>query len=830
MKVPEGYTGLIAEKLTVEHYQQLSDRGFTDIEISQIVNDGLRSVTPQQAADLGYVSKKGKEYLDCGGWAYIHKSGFVQFRPDDLEKYSKYLNPTGYKAAIAIAEGAQWVTEGIFDAYFIRFRGGIPCGIAAGVSHYKAAPENSGISWLFDADGWVNPQVFTNLIHAAKHTGGKVQLFPKVTEKGKDGAQEYFEAGKTEQDFKALLQGAYTAEQLCFELPKHWTKLPEIKVLECTNALIKLGVEILDRIQQDRLWTALARASKLPKKTIQGLAAQAFFDSPEGKQKLAEKKAAQEEAKCDFLQVRQLIEDACNGELRLNQLKQCIEYKRLEINPGRYKTFVAELINKDVPREDCIEILGAIAEANAYHPVQEYLERVYAQYGDDTRHLLKDAGCRLFNPKQNLEIYNTYLRKWMIGAVARIYEPGCKFDHVLILQGPQGRFKSTVLETLAGGEFFDDNLGDLASLKDELLILHMAWIQEWAEFDRVTGKREASLIKSFVTRKEDRFRAPYDRAVTSHKRRSVLCGSVNDDSFLIDDENRRFWVIPLGAPADIETARAERDKLWAAAVSFYRKDGELPTLTVEEAQENAKLNRSYQREDTWEALIMDWIETPGNLKRTPSGSEPLYFTTGELLEGALKMAPEFQTEQNQNRVKRILKRMGCESVKVRLDRGLQSKSNPERAWRCPATWRRDERGTDAGRLENQGIDPSCPAVPSNSLEEQELGKNSSNGHKHDPKKNVADAGKVEGDRGTAGQGNGTLEPVSDSGCPANGSASVPLGMGGTALSVGDYVRIPAGDGILEAIDGDSASVRLHRDGTLQQALLRLTKKLQGAIA
>lgn len=831
MNLPEGYTGLIAEKLRVEHYQQLSARGFTDIEISQIVNDGLRSVTPRELVDLGYISKEGKPYLDCGGWIYTHKSGFVQFRPDDLEKYSKYLNSTGYKAAIAIPEGAEWVTEGIFDAYFIKFRGGIPCAIAAGVSHYKAAPANSGLNWIFDADGWTNPQVAANLIHGAKHTGGKVQLFPKVTEKGKDGAQEYFESGKTEEDFKKLLEDAYTPEQFCFELPNHWAGLPETKLLECTRSLIKLGLEILDAVQQDSLWTKLGKVTKLGKKKIEAQAKNLFFETPAGQAKLEEIKAAKAAKKCDFLQIKQDIEEACAGELQLNQLKQCLEYKGKEINPGRYKTFVAELINKDVPREDCVEILGMIAEGHAYHPVQEYLDKVYAQYGDSTRHLLDDAANRLLNPKQNLGIYNTYFRKWMIGAVARIYNPGCQFDHVLILQGKQGLFKSTILRTLAGDEFFDDNLGDLANLKDELLILHMAWIQEWAEFDRVTGKREASLIKSIITRREDRFRAPYDRAVMAHKRRSVLCGSVNDNSFLVDDENRRFWVIPLGAPADIETARAERDRLWAAAVSLYRS-GELPTLTREETQINAELNKTYQREDVWEELIERWLAVPGNLHTSVSNDGKSYFTMRELLEG-IGISGDRQTDKDMKRAKLILTRLGHEPVgKIRLRKGVESIL--VRAWACSASTQRNGSGTEAEQpISCNNFNNLCSTVPLNSGSTLENCKNqnfSSLSADVEQEKNCENQRPLKQVSGTDSAQRNNLYEAKLSACSASSCTGVPPGSSGTVLIPGDRVRIPAGDGVLERVEGDRVFVRLDRDGEIKEAPIRLMKRLEEAIA
>ena len=672
-----GYDLEIANALTQHHYQQFLNRGFNTIQITQLIAEGLHSVTAEEVTDLGFVTKDGKPYLDCGGWVFQTSQGFIQFRPDNTEKYSKYLNPTNYRAKVHIPAGAKWITEGVVDAYCCTYLGLEPTGVCAGVSHYKAALEQSGLNWLFDADGWTNPQVFTNLVNAGIHTNGKIQLFPKVTETGKDGAEEFFKAGKTKHDLQAVLESAYTPTDFLFELPKHWGPLTRSETLECAKALIKLAVQHIDKTLQMMLWDDLRVILKIRKDHIEELAKQAFWTTPEGIAELEQRELEKLLGhKSEFLQTKQQITDKTTDGLRLNQLTQAIEFEGQSINPGRYKTFVAELIDKDVPREDCTEILGAIAEKNAYSPVQQYLDRVYFDYGESTIPLLDQAASRLLNPAQPLPIYDTYLRRWMIGAVARAYHPGCKFDHVLILQGKQGMFKSTFFNVLAGDDFFDDNLGDLANIKDELLLLHMAWIHEWAEFDRVTGKREMSIIKSFVTRREDRFRAPYDRAVMPHKRASVLCGTVNENQFLVDDENRRFWVVPVAAPVDIEIVRAERDKLWAAAVALYKR-GELPTLTRDETGLNALLNSNYQHEDTWEDAIARFLKDLSHSHI--DANENHYFKMADVLTHGLGIDLDKQDRKTQGRVRKILNKLGCKSAGVVRLVGL----GPTRCWHYP---------------------------------------------------------------------------------------------------------------------------------------------------
>jgi len=277
-------------RLNLHHHKQFKDRGFNDVEIELMKSQGLRSVTAEELADMGYLTKKdGMPYLDCGGWVVTSASGFTQLRPDYTEKSSKYLNPTNYKSVIEMPKGAQWVTEGFVDAAFCQFRGEIQMGTCAGVSHYKALTAGSKTNWLFDADGWFNPQVFTNLVNAAIHTGGRVQLFPVVTENGKDGAQEYFNSGKSKEDFKALLEGARMPKDFLFELPLHWGGITsEPRKIELVTALIKLSFDLLNQHEQELLLNIAAKALKLKLPLVKRIAETEFRESKAGITKKAE--------------------------------------------------------------------------------------------------------------------------------------------------------------------------------------------------------------------------------------------------------------------------------------------------------------------------------------------------------------------------------------------------------------------------------------------------------------------------------------------------------------------------------------------------------------
>jgi putative DNA primase/helicase len=99
--------------------------------------------------------------------------------------------------------------------------------------------------------------------------------------------------------------------------------------------------------------------------------------------------------------------------------------------------------------------------------------------------------------------------RWLISAVARIFQPGCQADHTLLLEGPQGIRKSTALRTLAGDEWFTDHISELGS-KDSRIELHGKWIIEHPELDRIR-RGELERVKAFLTSRIDNFRLPYGR-------------------------------------------------------------------------------------------------------------------------------------------------------------------------------------------------------------------------------------------------------------------------------------------------------------------------------
>ena len=300
------------------------------------------------------------------------------------------------------------------------------------------------------------------------------------------------------------------------------------------------------------------------------------------------------------------------------------------------------------------------AIAKPYYPVKEYLEGCYARYGEDTVGLLDGFAERYFG--NNGDICQTYIRKWLIAAVRRVFEPGVKVDTVLILHGKQGFNKSSFFRVISNG-WFDDSIGNVGD-KDERLKLHRNWIHEWGELEAVFKRRDISAVKSFLTTQIDYLRPPYGRETIAMPRSCVIVGSTNQDEFLADATgNRRFQVVPVKKRIDLELLEQERDKIWAAAVALHFQ-GENHWLDRDAELESAAATSAFETSDPWESVILEYLEG-----RAESSTE-------EILTGLLKFEEKELTRGDQMRVSDILKRAGWE----RTDRRVKRNGRRVRVW------------------------------------------------------------------------------------------------------------------------------------------------------
>ena len=358
----------------------------------------------------------------------------------------------------------------------------------------------------------------------------------------------------------------------------------------------------------------------------------------------------------------QRLKALLGNRLRLNTLSKEIELDGETVTIDSLELRLALEHNKQFKYLQTIST--GLAKEAQYNPVKEYLEACHAKHGNDATILENFATNYLNRPEP---IYNTFLRKWAIGCVARIMQPGCKLDTALILKGSQGIGKSSLFKVLASQEWFDDSLGAIGD-KDERLKLHRAWIIEWGELETIFKRKDVSATKAFLSCSVDNVRPPYGRSVEIWKRQSVIVGTTNQDEFLNDPTgNRRFWVVPISGNLDLERLRAERDRFWAAAVELYER-GESWWLSSTEEFQSEQIAQEFQNRDPWYEAVERHVSV------IPDGRA----TTSEILTNGIKLELSRQTRGEQMRVADILRSLGWEQ-KTQVYLGKR-----QRIWAAPA--------------------------------------------------------------------------------------------------------------------------------------------------
>jgi putative DNA primase/helicase len=316
------------------------------------------------------------------------------------------------------------------------------------------------------------------------------------------------------------------------------------------------------------------------------------------------------------------------------------------------QAYIQRVWKMKAPRLDVESGMIAAAARNRFHPVRDYLAALKWDSKSRIDHWLFHAfGCT------DDDYHSAIGAKFLIAAVRRIRQPGCKFDHMPVLEGPQGIGKSTVCRELFGTAWFSDAIPDQLASRDAAMALLGIWVLEFAEIQQLI-RSEVEVIKAFLSRSTDRYRPPYGKAYVERPRQGVLIGTTNDTDYLRDSSgNRRIWPVACKF-ADHEWVRANRDQLWAEAAA-REASGEAIWLHEDDVRERAsRVQEERMLEDAWTDAIASYLT--GRLE----------CTVPAILGDCLQIPRERHDRRTQMRVADILKNEGW---KRRVTRDLAGK-------------------------------------------------------------------------------------------------------------------------------------------------------------
>jgi putative DNA primase/helicase len=317
-----------------------------------------------------------------------------------------------------------------------------------------------------------------------------------------------------------------------------------------------------------------------------------------------------------------------------------------DIDDMRVMKWLAQVYNLRVKPSSVIEAVSIVAHDHAFHPVREYLHKLeWDRVPRLESWLTEIMGV---TPSDYVKKVG---KRWLISAVARVMQPGCKADSVLILEGAQGAGKSTAMSILGGDWFMDTpfSLGD----KDGFQAIRGKWIVELGELDSF-NKAESTKAKQFFSASVDTYRESYGRRTNDVPRQCVFVGTTNQDEYLKDATgNRRYWPVAC-TKVELDRLREIRDQLWAEATFCYDAD-ETWWVKREEADMFSEAQDERFVVDEWEGPILTWLEE-SQIGETATGSE--------ILSSALKLDLGHWGKPEQMRVGSIMHRLGWRRVRL----------------------------------------------------------------------------------------------------------------------------------------------------------------------
>jgi len=365
-----------------------------------------------------------------------------------------------------------------------------------------------------------------------------------------------------------------------------------------------------------------------------------------------------------------------SSKLKYNEFSRMIEYENRNLEDLDLINFRDEVnreIEADFKTPEILQATHKLSSENSYNPIKQMIE---SKEWDKTERV--ETFFIDYLGAEDSEYTRTLAKRWLTGAVARVYEPGIKFEVVPIFHGKQGIGKSTIGDKLAG-EYFTDSLKGMTN-KDDLLILAGKWIVELSELSAM-GETRIEEVKSFISARTDTFRVPYDKLPKDHNRTIVFFGTTNTPQFLKDvTGDRRFFPVSCkpNASKDIFNISKETiQQLWAEAYEYYKNDTRI--FYTEEEQDYIEEN--YRKDVRYEDELLNQVthfinlEIPKDFYKLQTYEQKKIFNDGYYYKGDSNIkVTGFQSKIEKFHTRDLLKIIGYEPLKPNFN-SLMAKVN-----------------------------------------------------------------------------------------------------------------------------------------------------------
>jgi predicted P-loop ATPase len=300
-----------------------------------------------------------------------------------------------------------------------------------------------------------------------------------------------------------------------------------------------------------------------------------------------------------------------------------------------------------VGREIVGQAIEAFARERPFHPVRDWLDNlVWDGVSRIDRWLFAYFGAEAEDDSA-IEYVRAIGKMFLIAMVARIYQPGCQADYMLVLEGDQGILKSSACRALAG-QWFSDSLPENIQSKDARQHLRGKWLIEVSEL-AAFGKAESEALKAFITRREERYRPPFGRHDVIERRQCLFIGTTNEDSYIKDQTGgRRYWPVKC-TTIDVDGLAQAREQLFAEAVVRFRRHERWWPTAEDEAKFFKPQQEKREEDDPWFPPASQWANgVPLNQVTVSQVARECLGFDGHSRIGTAE----------QRRIARILKRLG----------------------------------------------------------------------------------------------------------------------------------------------------------------------------